>query len=68
MEPNEKPVDTQAIADAFAVSARSVINWAVNDGCPHLKAGGVYRFYLSEVMAWARARGAAPAPAVKAAV
>lgn len=68
MEPNETLIDTEAVARHFNVSARSVINWATREGCPHLKTGGLYRFYLSEVLAWARQRGASPSATTQAAV
>ncbi len=55
------------IAEYFGVSLRTVQTWVKAGGIPHLKAGGIYRFQLSEVVEWARARGCAPAPA-KAAV
>ena len=63
METSERLIDTDSVASHFDVSSRTVINWATREGCPHLKTGGVYRFYLSEVMTWARERGAAPATA-----
>jgi excisionase family DNA binding protein len=49
-------VDTDHLAKKFGVTPTTVRRWALNEGCPAIIVGGVYRFDEAEVDRWVQER------------